>query len=224
MKGEQSGSTKFFSKKLKALQAKVRKKKEKKSEKDGDGNLEASGKKFSSNGSLVSQANGVSKSGNKQNAKGENVNIFVMNNPDDTSSLIKSVRSINGKELQAQPVVAERNLLDNRVEFITPSQQQNVRDIILDNEKCKSTIPPQPPQCEIVPVQPHTPNTFTEIDTRTTHITTTYISPPTTKKNKDEDYLQPPARGIDDFVSGGGEKGSCFIINTREKGKAQFCK
>ena len=61
MKGEQSGSTKFFSKKLKALQAKVRKKKDKKSkdEKDGDGNLEASGKKFSSNGSLVSQANGI---------------------------------------------------------------------------------------------------------------------------------------------------------------------
>ena len=66
MKGEQSGSTKFFSKKFKALKAQFQKKKKKKEE-DGDGNLEASGKKYSSNGSLVSQANGV-----KQSTKGEN--------------------------------------------------------------------------------------------------------------------------------------------------------
>ena len=65
MKGEQSGSTKFFSKKFKALKAQFQKKKKKKEE-DGDGNLEASGKKYSSNGSLVSQANGV-----KQSTKGE---------------------------------------------------------------------------------------------------------------------------------------------------------
>ena len=66
MKGEQSGSTKFFSKKFKALKAQFQKKKKKKEE-DGDGNLEAAGKKYSSNGSLVSQANGV-----KQSTKGEN--------------------------------------------------------------------------------------------------------------------------------------------------------
>ena len=198
---------------------KVRRKKDKKGkdEKDGDGNLEASGKKFSSNGSLVSQANGVSKSGNKQNPKGENVNIYIMKDPDDNSSLIQSVRNVNGNELQAQKV-AESNLLDNRVEFTLPSQPQNVRDTILD--KSESTLP-RPPQCEIVPEQQHNPNTFTEINTRTMHITTAYISPPTTntKKRKDQVYLQPPARGIDDFVSGGGSKGSCFIISTREKGK-----
>ena len=69
MKGETTGSTKFFTDKLKSLKAKVRDRKNKK-KKDEDaaddaGNLEASGKKFSSNGSLVSQANGVKSAGGK---------------------------------------------------------------------------------------------------------------------------------------------------------------
>ena len=67
MKGETTGSTKFFTDKLKTLKAKVRdrKNRKKKDENSADagGNLEASGKKFSSNGSLVSQANGVKSAG-----------------------------------------------------------------------------------------------------------------------------------------------------------------
>ena len=79
-----------------------------------------------------------------------------------------------------------------------------------------------PHSCEIVSLlPPHTPNTFTEIDKRTTHITT---HKPTTStsasKKNDSAYLQPPSRGVDDFVSG--EKGSCFIISANDKGKAML--
>ena len=69
VKGETTGSTKFFTDKLKTLKAKVRDRKNRKKIKDENsaeaagGNLEASGKKFSSNGSLVSQANGVKSAG-----------------------------------------------------------------------------------------------------------------------------------------------------------------
>merc|ERR1719266_1548997 len=63
VKGEQTGSTKFFSNKLKQLKALHNRRKEKKSKEDADGNLESSGKKFSSNGSIASQANGVNKTG-----------------------------------------------------------------------------------------------------------------------------------------------------------------
>ena len=72
VKGETTGSTKFFTDKLKSLKAKVRDRKNKKKKDenssgaaDAAGNLEASGKKFSSNGSLVSQANGVKSAGGK---------------------------------------------------------------------------------------------------------------------------------------------------------------
>ena len=70
VKGETTGSTKFFTDKLKTLKAKVRDRKNRKKMKDENsadagGNLEASGKKFSSNGSLVSQANGVKSAGGK---------------------------------------------------------------------------------------------------------------------------------------------------------------
>ena len=98
VKGEQSGSTKFFSKKLKALKAAFQNKKNKKKELEGDGNLEASGKKFSSNGSLVSQANGV-----KQATKGENPCISV------TIPIfwrLNYIRSINRKRLQSRQNVA----------------------------------------------------------------------------------------------------------------------
>ena len=192
MKGESSGSTKFFSNKFKSFKAKVRARKNKNKE-DKDGDLESSGKKFSSNGSLVSQANGV-KSGSKQNVKGEQGQT-----PDCSS--FKNDHSMNRKELQSQ-AVAENNLIDT-VEFVTPSQ--NVRNI----DTSKSISPPSP--CEIVSLLPHTPNTFTEIDKRTTHFTTH------TEKNDQKTYLQPPTRGIDEFVSG--EKGSCFIINTKRQGK-----
>ena len=64
---------------------------------------------------------------------------------------------------------------------------------------------------------PHTPNTFTEIDKRTTHITTHNLTSSTSAKKKDPAYIQPPPRGVDDFVNG--QKGSCFIISAREKGK-----
>ena len=198
MKGESSGSTKFFSQKLKSIKAKVRERRNK-HKADGDGNLESSGKKFSSNGSLVSQANGV-QSGSKQNVKGEQGQIFVMNTG---CSSFKNDCSMDSKQLPSQ-AVAENNLIET-VEFVTPSQ--NVRHI--DNSK---SISPPPPPCEIVSVLPHTPNTFTEIDKRTAHITIH-----TTTEKNDHDYLQPISRGIDEFVSG--EKGSCFIINTKEQGK-----
>ena len=176
------------------------KREKRKNKEDGDGNLESSGKKYSSNGSLVSQANGV-----KSGVKGEQGQIFVMN---PGCSSLKNGSSMNSKELHPQAAVAENNLIDT-VEFVTPSQ--NVRDI----DNCKSISPPPPP-CEIVSVLPHTPNTFTEIDKRTTHITTHT----TTRKETDHDYLQPPSRGIDEFVSG--EKGSCFIINTKQQGKINY--
>ena len=197
MKGEQSGSTKFFSKKFKALQASFAKKKNKKkeNEKDGEGNLESSGKKYSSNGSLVSQANGVN---NRQNAKGEHGNIFVLN-PDNSPMI--NVRSINGKKLPSQ-LVADNNVTDTRVEFVAPPQ------IVRDIDNCKSS--PPSPSHEIVSVLPHTIKTFTEIDTRTCHITTQTA-------RTSHDYLQPPLRGLDDFVNG--KNASCFIIATREKGK-----
>ena len=114
--------------------------------------------------------------------------------------------------MQSQQNVAENNLLDN-VEFITPPR--NERD------NCKSTTPPQP--SEIVSLlPPHTPNTFTEIDNRTTHITihNPTSSASTTAEKRDQAYIQPPSRGVDDFVSG--EKGTCFIICTSDKGKAML--
>ena len=205
MKGEASGSTKFFSEKFKSLKSKIKRKKDKIKElgKDGDANLESSGKKFSSNGSLVSQANGV-KSGSKQNVKGEQHQIFVMN-PD--TSLLNNDRSMNSKELQSH-AVAENNQIDT-VEFVIP--MQNVRDT--DNGKSISTPPTLP--CEIVPLLSHTQNTFTEIDKHTPHIDTH-----TTTKKQDPDYLQPPSRGIDEFVSD--EKGSCFTISNKKQGKVNY--
>ena len=80
MKGETTGSTKFFSDKLKGLKATVRNRKAKKKKEEKDaadaaaGNLGSSGKKFSSNGSLVSQVNGV-KSGVAGGSKGENLHV-----------------------------------------------------------------------------------------------------------------------------------------------------
>ena len=116
VKGETTGSTKFFTDKLKSLKAKVRDRKNKKKKDenssgaaDAVGNLEASGKKFSSNGSLVSQANGVkSAGGSKQNVKGKKINKdeFVINSNSTQcpprrfkAHRFKSSNSENSKEL-----------------------------------------------------------------------------------------------------------------------------
>ena len=121
-------------------------------------------------------------------------------------------KSLISKRLQSWQNVAEQNNLLDNVEFFT--LPRNERD------SCKPTTTQH--SCEIVSlIPPHTPNTFTEIDKRTTQITTHKpTSSASASKKNDSAYLQPPSRGVDDFVSG--EKGTCFIISTADKGNAML--
>lgn len=80
--------------------------KEKKSKEDADGNLESSGKKFSSNGSIASQANGVNKTG-----KGKHGDILILYQ-DDTWSISNITKPLN-KEIALSQPVADNDVIDS---------------------------------------------------------------------------------------------------------------
>ena len=83
--------------------------KEKKSKEDADGNLESSGKKFSSNGSIASQANGVNKTG-----KGKHGDILILYQDyiNDTWSISNITKPLN-KEIALSQPVADNDVIDS---------------------------------------------------------------------------------------------------------------
>ena len=128
--------------------------KEKKSKEDADGNLESSGKKFSSNGSIASQANGVNKTG-----KGKHVDILILHQ-DDTWSFSNITKHLN-KEIALSEPVADNDAIDTTTTTVAyASISLEVAGDIKSSH--------HPHSCETSPLITNNPaHTFTKIDTHT---------------------------------------------------------
>ena len=209
VKGESSGSTKFITGKLKAIQGKIRDRKlkrkreaEERANAGGDGNLESAGKKFTSNGSLVSQANGV-----RQNIKGEPAPvmsaIYVM-----SSNIPPSMSS----ELQHSKC-CPLNTVESK---LTPplSSQQKIPSLTVKVKSASSSPSTQPTKFQT------TSNSFTLEDTCTTKTQDSYHADLIDRRQ--EIYLQPQTRGVDEFLVGH-EKAISTITNFKTQGKPLCC-